>query len=163
MAEQHRTHTWHTPDAGMAAAAERPAIEVFRDMIAGRLPQPPMAETMGFEIAEVDDGFAALTATPGPWLGNPMGGIHGGVALTLLDSATGCATHTTLGAGMSYATVDLTTHMVRPLPVGAPVRCEGRVLHRGRRLQTAYAEVRDGDDRLLAHGTAALMVLGEPR
>lgn len=161
MAEQHRTHTWHPPDAGIAAAAERPALEVFRDMLAGRIPQAPIADTMGFELVAVDDGFAAFACTPGPWLANPMGGIHGGVALTLLDSATGCATHTTLPAGVGYATVDLTTHMVRPVRPGVPLRCEGRVLHRGRRLQTATAEVRDDQDRLVAHGTAALMVLGE--
>jgi uncharacterized protein (TIGR00369 family) len=159
--EQHRTYTWHAPDAGMAAARDRPALEVFRDMLTGRLPQAPIADTMGFALVDVDDGFAAFAGTPEPWLCNPMGGIHGGVALTLLDSATGCATHTTLPAGVGYATVDLTTHMVRPIRPGTSLRCEGRVLHRGRRLQTAYAEVRDDATRLVAHGTAALMVLGE--
>lgn len=161
MAEQHRTYTWQSPDAGIAAVLERPALEVLRDMVAGRIPQAPFADTMGFELVAVDDGFAAFEGTPGPWLANPMGGIHGGVVLTLLDSATGCATHTTLPAGVGYTTVDLTTHMVRPVRPGTPLRCEGRVLHRGRRLQTAYAEVRDDEERLVAHGTAALMVLGE--
>lgn len=154
-----RRYDWQPPTAIMAALAERPGLEVLRDVAAGRLPQPPMAATMGFRIAEVDDGRAVMESMPGAWQANPMGGIHGGVALTLLDSATGCATGTTLAAGQGYTTVDLTTHMVRPVVPDTPLRCEGRVLHRGRRLQTAYAEVLDDTGRLVAHGTAALMIL----
>lgn len=158
MGEQRR-YDWQPPTEIVAGLAERPGLEVLRDIADGRLPQPPMAVTVGFRITEVDDGRAVVEGTPGGWLANPMGGIHGGVALTLLDSATGCATGTTLAAGEGYATVDLTTHMVRPVVAGTPLRCEGRVLHRGRRLQTAYAEVVDDQGRLVAHGTAAMMIL----
>jgi uncharacterized protein (TIGR00369 family) len=90
---------------------------------------------------------------------NPIGSVHGGVAATLLDSALGCAVHSTLEAGARYTTVDLRVTFVKPLTASTgPVRCEGRIIHVGTRIATAEGRITDADGRLYAHGTATCLV-----
>ena len=80
--------------------------EILQAIIDGDLPQPPISETMSFWITEIGSGFAVFEGEPGPHLLNPMGGVHGGWALTLIDSACGCAGYSLLAAGTSFATVE---------------------------------------------------------
>jgi uncharacterized protein (TIGR00369 family) len=135
-------------------------LEVLRAMAAGELPGPGMGKTMGFRLVEVDEGRAVFEGTPGPHLLNPLGAIHGGYALTLIDSACGCALHSALDPGVGYTTVETKVNFTRPIaPDGGPVRCEGQVLSRGRTIATADAFLRDGSGRLLAHGTSTLIIL----
>jgi uncharacterized protein (TIGR00369 family) len=135
-------------------------LEVLRAMAAGELPGPGMGKTMGFRLAEVDKGWAVFEGTPGPHLLNPLGAVHGGYALALIDSACGCALHTELDPGIGYTTVETKVNFTRPIaPGGGLVRCEGRVLSRGRQIATAEAYLRDGAGKLLAHGTSTLIIL----
>jgi hypothetical protein len=73
--------------------ANMTGLEVLRAMAAGQLPGPGMGKIMGFRLVEVDLGLAVFEGTPGPHLLNPLGSVHGGYALTLIDSACGCAVH----------------------------------------------------------------------
>lgn len=148
--------------SGLAAPAEiagRSGLDVLRAMIAGRLPAPHMADTLGFRLIEVEDGFALFEGEPSARLLNPLGVVHGGWALTLVDSATGCAAHSTLPADHRYTTIETKANFVRAImPDTGLVRAEGRVVARGRRVITAEARVTDAQGRLLAHGTSTLMV-----
>ncbi len=135
-------------------------LEMLRKMMAGELPAAPIAEPLGFRLVEVERGLAVFEGTPGPHLLNPLGSVHGGYALTLIDSACGCAVHTELDAGTGYTTVETKVNFTRAIdPDGGPVRCEGRVLSRGRTIATANAFLRDESGRLLAHGTSTLILL----
>ena len=135
-------------------------IETLRKMIAGEFPAPPIAAPLGFRLVEVERGLAVFEGTPGPHLLNPLGSVHGGYALTLIDSACGCAVHSELDAGVGYTTVETKVNFTRAIdPAGGPVRCEGRVLSRGRTIATADAFLRDESGRLLAHGTSTLIIL----
>jgi uncharacterized protein (TIGR00369 family) len=135
-------------------------IEMLRAIIAGELPSPPIGITMGFRLVEVAPGRAVFEGRPGPHLLNPLGGVHGGVALTLIDSAAGCAVHTELPAGIGYTTVETKVNFTRPIPPdGSPVRCEGRVVTRGRQIATAEARLLSNDGKILAHGTSTLIIL----
>ena len=108
-------------------------------------------------------GRAVFEGTPGRILLNPLGAVHGGYALTLIDSACGCAVHTELDAGIGYTTVETKVNFTRPIePDGGPVRCEGRVLSRGRQIATAEACLRSAEGKLLAHGTSTLIILPPP-
>jgi len=134
-------------------------IEIIKAMIAGELPGPPIAGLMGFRLIEAEQGLAIFEGTPGPSLLNPLGAVHGGYALTLIDSACGCALHTELGAGIGYTTVETKVNFTRPIdPEGGPVRCEGRVLSRGRTIATSEAYLRSAEGKLLAHGTSTLII-----
>jgi uncharacterized protein (TIGR00369 family) len=91
---------------------------------------------------------------------NPLGIVHGGWALTLIDSAAGCAAHTLLPAGASYATIETKANFSRPIAEDSGrVRAKGRAIGRGRRIISCEARVVDAQGRLLAHGTSTLMVL----
>jgi uncharacterized protein (TIGR00369 family) len=135
-------------------------LEAIRD---GRLPPPPIAELMGFDLVEVGVGRATFSIEPGERHYNPIGVVHGGLAATLLDSAMGCAVQTMLDPGVAYTTVGLNTSFVGPMTIDTgQVLCEGTVVHAGSRVATAEGRlfsVRTG--KLIAHGTCACVILRE--
>jgi uncharacterized protein (TIGR00369 family) len=133
--------------------------ELLQAMIDGRTPAPPIGRTLSFKLIEVGDGFSVFEGEPGPELLNPLGGVHGGWALTILDSVTGCAAHSTLPAGVGYATIETKGNFSRPIaPDVGRVRGEGRVVGRGRTIISAEGKIVDSRGRLLAHGTSTVMV-----
>jgi uncharacterized protein (TIGR00369 family) len=148
---------------GLASPAEiagKTGREILQAIVDGALPQPPICETLSFRIVEIGDGFAAFEGEPGRHLLNPMGGVHGGWALTLIDSACGCAAQSLLPPGTGYATVETKGNLSRPIaPETRRVRCEGRVISRGRQVISAEAKVLSPDGKVLAHGTSTLLVL----
>ncbi len=140
--------------------ADMTGLAMLRAIISGALPSPPIGATMGFRLVEVEPGRAVFEGSAGPHLLNPLGGVHGGVALTLIDSAAGCAVHTELAAGIGYTTVETKVNFTRPVPPdGSPIRCEGRVVSRGRQIATAEARLLSAEGKLLAHGTSTLIIL----
>ena len=146
--------------ASQEAFQSMKGIDLLRAMIAGDLPAPPISKAFGMLLVEVEPGRAVFEGWPGPHLFNPLGGIHGGFALTLIDSAAGCAVHTELHAGIGYTTVETKANFVRPVPAEGLVRCEGRLLSHGRHIATAEAFLRTEEGKLLAHGTSTLIILG---
>ena len=147
-------------EAARRAFEQLSGLELLREMIAGRGPAPSISRTLGFRLVEVEKGRAVFQGTPGPDVLNPLGFVHGGYALTLIDSAAGCAVHTELDAGVGYTTVETKVNFTRPVPQdGRPVRCEGKVLSRGRTIATAEAFLWSADRKLLAHGTSTLIIL----
>jgi uncharacterized protein (TIGR00369 family) len=134
-------------------------LEFLRRIVDGRLPRPPITETLGFDLAEVSPGFALFTMTPQFRHYNPIGTVHGGVAATLLDSCMSCAVQTTIEAGLGYTTLEIKVNMVRPITEKTgPIRAEGRSLHTGRRSATAEGKILDATGTLLAHGTTTCIV-----
>jgi uncharacterized protein (TIGR00369 family) len=138
--------------------------QILQAIIDGELPQPPIAQTLSFWLTEVGDGFAAFEGEPGAHLLNPMGGVHGGWALTLIDSAVGCAGQTLLPAGAGYATVETKANFSRPITKDTGrVRAESRIVSQGRQVISGEARVLSRDGKVLAHGTSTLLVLGNGR
>jgi uncharacterized protein (TIGR00369 family) len=149
----------HDPVEAARNLAQLDGLTALRAMIAGEIPPPPIALLLGFELVEVEPGRVVFAVEPGEQHYNPIGMVHGGLAATLIDSATGCAVHTTLAAGTAYTTTDVQVRFVRPLTRDTGrIECVGEVVHRGRTLATAEARVTAGD-RLLAHGTASVLIL----
>jgi uncharacterized protein (TIGR00369 family) len=136
-------------------------LDYIRAVFEGRLPPPPIAATMDFTGAEAEEGRAVFVGEPGEYLYNPIGVVHGGFAMTLLDSAMGCAIHTTLGVGEGYTSLETSVNFVRPITSETgPVRCEGKVLHRGGRVATAEGRLTSQKTgKLLAHGTTTCLVM----
>lgn len=142
MTARERTIRWEDPLAAAQAARELSGLDALRAMLAGRLPNPPILETIGFDAVEVEEGRMVFALEPDESLYNPIGSIHGGVAATLLDSAMGCAVHSTLPAGRGYTTIDLHVRYLRPMSTTTGrVLAEGVVTHRGRTLVTAEGRV----------------------
>jgi len=129
-------------------------------LLDGKLPPPPIAETLGFRLVEVESGRAVFEMEPEMRHYNPIGTVHGGIALTLLDSAMGCAVHSTLDAGVGYTTLEVKTNFVRAITADTgTIRCEGHVVHGGSRVATAEGRVTDAGGRLLAHGSTTCLIL----
>lgn len=155
------------PEYGLATpeqVANMSGREMMEALLSGQLPQPPIAKTLSFWLVEIGDGFAAFEGEPSAEYLNPMGTVHGGWALTLIDSATGCAAHTTLPAGAGYTTIETKVNFSRPiLPGTGRVRAEGRIISQGRQIISAQAQVTGKDGKVLAHGTSTIMVFAERR
>ena len=118
-------------------------LELLRGAMEGRLPAAPIARGMNFRLAEVEEGRAVFEGEPGAEHLNPLGSVHGGWALTLIDSACGCAAHSTLPAGVGYSTIETKVNFTRAMrPDGGTIRTEGTVLARGRTIITAEARMR---------------------
>jgi len=145
-----------TPDK----IAGKTGREILQAIIDGKLPQAPISQTMSFWITEVGDGFAVFEGEPGQHLLNPMGGVHGGWALTLIDSVGGCAGHSLLPAGSGYTTIETKGNFARPITKDTGrVRAEARVVAHGRQVISSEARVLSGDGKVLAHGTTTILVL----
>ena len=125
----------------------------------GTLPLNTIAETLGYDIAEAASGRVVVTAVPTGALLNLAGTVHGGFAATLLDSAMGLAIQSTLEQGVSQTTLEFKISLLRPItPDIGPIKAEGVVLSRGRRVGTAEGRLTDRDGRLLAHGTTTCLI-----
>jgi uncharacterized protein (TIGR00369 family) len=153
-----------TPRYGVATRDQVAGLtgrEVLQGLIDGKLPAPPIGQGMSFRLVEVGDGFAAFEGEPGPHLLNPLGGIHGGWALTLIDSAGGCAAHSVLPPDTAYATIETKGNFSRPItPDTGTVRAEGRVVSQTRQIISTEVRVTNREGKILAHGTSTLIVLG---
>jgi uncharacterized protein (TIGR00369 family) len=159
---RNRTLVWQDPVATAAAGATMTGMEYMTAIVEGAMPPPPIAVTMLLRPVELEEGRVVFEGLPGEEHYNPIGVVHGGYAATLLDSALGCAVHTTLPAGVGYTSLGLEAKYVRPISRDTGrVLCEASVLYRGRRQATAEATLTAADSgKLLASGTATCMILG---
>jgi uncharacterized protein (TIGR00369 family) len=147
-----------------ATAASMTGLELLQEMIAGRLPGPPILETLDFTLSEVEHGRAVFAGVPQFKHYNPLGTVHGGYSATLLDSCMGCAVHSTLPKGIGYTTLEFKVTLIRPLTKDTGlVRAEGKVLNAGRRAATAEGRLTDANGKLLAHATTTCLVFELPR
>lgn len=155
-----RTYEYEARVTDVAQMLAVPGLDYLRGIIDGTYPAAPIQATLGFRPVEVEHGRAVFEGTPARYAYNPLGGVHGGWAATILDSALGCAVHTTLPAGKGYTTVDLSVSLVRGITERTTlVRCEARVIHVGSSIATAEAKLVDDRGNLCAHGTATCMIL----
>lgn len=155
-----------TPPGGLldpAVLHEMTGLEIFEAILAGALPYPPIGETMGYRLVAARQGHVAFEGHPSAGYYNPLGTVHGGYVATLLDSAVGCAIHTTLPRGRSYTTLELKVNYVRPVfETTGPIRAEGNVIHAGRTTATADGRLTDGDGKLYAHASTTCLIFDAP-
>jgi uncharacterized protein (TIGR00369 family) len=134
-------------------------LEYLRKIVSGELPPPPIGVLMNFRISELSEGHAVFTVEPAEYHYNPIGVVHGGVAATLLDSAMGCAVHSTLPAGAGYTTLEIKVNYIRPMTAETGVvRCEANIIHVGGRTATAEGKVLDEKGKLYAHATTTCLI-----
>lgn len=138
---------------------EMTGLEIMQAFAQGLVPEPGIAKTMPMKPLEVEHGRIVFTAIADERHTNPLGGVHGGFAATVLDSVTGCATHTVLAAGEGYGTTDLNVKICRPLPFNKQLIAEGKVINAGRNLVISEGYIRDEEGKLYAHATATNMII----
>ena len=159
--QRSRTFTWSDPEVVAGATRNLSGLPLAQAWAAGDVPQPPICALMNFRLAEVGEGRAVFTAVPDEYHLNAIGTVHGGLAATLIDSATGLAVMSALAEGTAWTTLDLNVTFVRAMTKDTgPIRCEAWLVHKGSRVVTAEARVSDEAGRLYAHGAATCLVLG---
>lgn len=136
-----------------------PGIELFRGIMAGRLPGAPIAQVMNMWIHEAEPGRVVFGSRPGPQHYNPIGSVHGGFSGTMLDSAMSCAVQSLLPQGQGYTTLEYKVSLVRAITdrIGA-VYAEGRAIQVGSRVGTAEGRIFDSAGKLYATGTTTCLV-----
>jgi len=151
---------WEDPMRLAEAGRSMSGIEFLRAMRDGKLPHPPICALLDYRLVEVEPGHAVFEGTPGEQHYNPIGVVHGGIAMTLLDSAMGCAVQTQMPAGGGYTTLETKTNLVRAVTSDTgTLRAIGKVLHAGKRIATAEGRLEDGAGKLYAHATTTCIAL----
>ncbi|SEB47826.1 uncharacterized domain 1-containing protein [Nocardioides exalbidus] len=156
-----RTFSWATPGQGdLAKLVELDGLGQLHAMRDGLMPPPPIMATLGFTDLRAERGRVVVEMPAAEFHYNPLGGVHGGVIATMLDTGAGCAVHSTLAVGELYTSVDLTVKFLRPVTVDSGLlTCEGTVIQRGRRTALAQAQLTDGAGRLVAHATSTCLIM----
>jgi uncharacterized protein (TIGR00369 family) len=144
--------------------ASMSGLDFVRAMFAGKLPPPPIMQTVEPFDQSAEPGVVVFHSIPGFRHYNPIGSVHGGYAATLLDSAMGLAVHTMLPAGTGYTTLEFKISFIKGMTRDSGVvRTEGKALSAGRRAATAEGRITDSKGRLLAHATTTCLVFEFPK
>ncbi|MCE7010611.1 PaaI family thioesterase [Kibdelosporangium philippinense] len=156
MSVRTRTYRWEEP----GFPADLTGLEIMRGLLAGTIPPPPMVQTLGLDLIEVEPGRVVFGVKPAEYMYNGSGIVHGGFIASMMDTATGSALHTKLDVGIGYTSLDLSVKFLSAISERTDaIRCTGTLTHHGRRIALAEARITDGSDRLLATATSSLMIL----
>ena len=158
-AQRSRTVTWHDPGPGTAKGLSMPGIDYLRAMADVALPPAPIAGLMQFGISDVAPGRVEFTCVPDESAYNPIGAIHGGLLCTLLDSATGCAVHSTLPQGKGYTSVEIKVNYLKAVRVTSGVlTATGTVVKSGARVGFAEGVVTAASGATVATASSTLLI-----
>jgi uncharacterized protein (TIGR00369 family) len=133
-------------------------LELLTEMMEGHLPQPSISDVIPMRGVEVKSGYVRFWTKADQRHLNPMGGVHGGFASTVLDSVTGCAVHTLLEAGVGLGTLDLNIKMLKAVPLEKDLTAEGSVIFMSKKIGVAECVLKDSYGNLYAHATATCMI-----
>lgn len=135
-------------------------LEFMQGIVEGRLPAPPIGATMAYSLHSVEEGRVVFRGAPQFEHMNPTGTVHGGWYGTLLDSSMACAVMTKVPRGSVYTTLEYKVNILRPIPLGMEIDCEGLADHVGRSTGIAHGEIRGVEDgKLYATGSTTCIVM----
>lgn len=157
--DRQRTFSWDDPTPFWHREEGKSGLELLQRAIAGEFPPPPMAMLMDIRLTEVGRGKAIFTGTPQEFHYNPLGTVHGGYGATLLDSAMGCAVHSTLGPGDIYTTLEFKINFLRAMTHETGlVRGIGTVINETRTTAIAEGRIEDASGKLYAFATTTCVI-----
>lgn len=134
-------------------------LELLTAIADGLIPAPSITETIPMKMDIIEKGTVKFTVKADSRHLNPVGGVHGGFAATVLDSVTGCAVHSTLDAGVSFGTIDLNIKMMRPIPINTSLIAEGRVINLSKNLGVSEGDIKDVEGKIYAHATCTCSII----
>jgi len=131
----------------------------FWDAVEGRVPLPPAAVTLGWELVEVsaEEGTIEVAFTATEAFLNPAGVVQGGFLAAMLDDTLGPALVAGLEPGDFAPTTDLHVQFLRPARPGRLVG-RGRVVRRGRDVGFLAGELVDEQGAVVAVATATVQI-----
>jgi uncharacterized protein (TIGR00369 family) len=140
-------------------------LDVMRGCVTGELGRPPISHLLGVRPTAAEEGVSEWALPATEWLCSPVEGrLYGGAIAYFAGNACDGAIITTAEPGTAIAPVDLKVYFLRPVsPDGRELTARGRVMHRGRRVAIASAEVFDANGKLVATAVSSSMILpGRP-
>jgi uncharacterized protein (TIGR00369 family) len=142
----------------------RSGLEILRAVIDDELPRPPIHHLTGLRAVEANEGEAVVALPCSKWLSTSAGTIQGGFTAMLAESAMTGAAFTTAPADTAVAPLDFKVNYLRPVfPDGKDLTARARILHRGRTLVIAAAELTNAEGKQVALATGSSMYLpGRP-
>ena len=165
--------TYDTPDpylrrpvAGAPIDLERwssiTGLEALRGCIASEN-VPPIYHLTGLHPVEAAEGECTFVMPASPWLCSPQPVLYGGAIALLADAALSCAVMTTIPSRSSFASLDLKVNYLRPVtPDGELLTARARLVHRGRSMALATAELFNSDGKKIAVANSSSMLLNRP-
>lgn len=134
-------------------------LQLLQAMADGKIPPASISETIPMRPTYLEKGQINFEVQADSRHLNPMGGVHGGFAATVLDTVTGCAVHTVLEAGIGYGTIEINIKMCRPVPQNKPLQAIGKVINVSKNLAISEGQLIDENGKLYAHATATCMII----
>lgn len=159
MTDRSRLITWDDPKASALKGMSLSGIDYLNAMFSGELPPPPIMKLFGIQAGSIAPGRVTMVLPIGEYMYNPIGSVHGGAAATLLDSVMGCAVHSLLAQGQSYATLEIKINYLRPITDALlEVTAEGKVINMGRKAAFAEGKIVDAAGKVYATGSTTCAV-----
>ncbi len=118
----------------------------------------PIARFLGMSLSYTDEGNAVVDLPYNPNLDHALGGVHGGVYATMLDTAGWFTAAAARDISCWMATAEMSVHFLAPVE-RTSLRAVGRLLRRGRRQDIAEMHLYDGEGHLVGHATGTFIVL----
>jgi uncharacterized protein (TIGR00369 family) len=140
--------------------SELSGLEFMQGILEGRLPGPPIGNALDYQLEAVEEGRVVFRGAPGFTHTNPLGTVHGGWYGTLLDSAMACAVMTKVPKGSVYTTLEYKINILRSIPLGMEILCEGLTDHVGRSTGVAHGTITGAENgKLYATGSTTCIVM----
>ena len=105
------------------------------------------------KVCELGPGYSKVMMELDKKHLNPFGGIHGGAYASVIDTAAYWAAYCDMEEDAGYTSMDLCVNNLATLKGGC-ILAEGRRIKSGRNIYLCEAEVKDGNGKLIAHGTS---------
>ena len=135
-------------------------VETPEGSIFSRLPAPPAAETLGWELIRENpaEGTIEIAFHPGQAFLNPHGTVQGGFVAAMLDDTMGPALVSKTDGGCIPVSLNLAVSFIRPVRPGRVIG-KGRVVSQGRTVAFLEAELFDEEGELLARATSTARII----
>ena len=155
---------WVDPAAVRALCADLTGLEILRAIRDGTVPDSPMAQLLGMRCIVAEPGEVVIELAAHESLENGVGILHGGAAMSVLDTAMGTAAHTVLPLGQVALTLDFKLTFLRPLTGrSGAVQAKAKVINQGRRNIFVEGRLDDARGRLAVHAVGNFTVVGTAR
>lgn len=122
----------------------------------------PLADLLHIRHVSSGEGRSLYELAVGPDLLNPNGVLHGGAVYTMVDYSMGFATMSVLDSGQYCATIEIKMSYLASVR-GGTLRCDTRVVKKGRHIAFLESKVHDDSDRLVATATGSFMIMSPGR
>lgn len=146
-------------DSSKVNFKELSGLQLMQALVEGHLPHPPWTQTIPMKAIEVVSGLMKFEVYADERHTNALGGVYGGFAAAVMDFVTGCTAHTKLEAGVGYTIINLDIKLVRPVPLNEKLIAQGRVLNVSKSLIVSEGIIKNGRQRLIAHGSSTCAIL----